>query len=216
MKKILLLILVSGLMLMTGTVYAVEGYSFSLEYTGKVEVGVEKDAEVKLIGTNGTTYTNVRIKVDIEGPATPKILAYDSSGVQHDIAQLGYWGPDAGFSVQGDFTNTTPIKATFSVAGEYDITLSLIDVANNNTVITTETITIEVSDVEQPGTDNEGTTGGTNDGVAGGATTENTTNNTITEIPKAGMSYAEMIIWIATLFVAISAGYIIYQRKVNA
>ena len=62
---------------MTGTVYAAEGYTFSLEYTGKIEVGVEKDAVVKLIGTNGTTYTNVRIKVDIEGPAKPKILAYD-------------------------------------------------------------------------------------------------------------------------------------------
>ena len=219
MKKILLSILVCMLIFMTGTVYAAEGYTFSLEYTGKIEVGVEKDAVVKLIGTNGTTYTNVRIKVDIEGPAKPKILAYDSSGVQHDIAQLGYWGPDAGFAVQGDFTNTTPIKATFSVAGEYNITLSLIDVSNtsNNNVITTETITIEVSDVEQPDT---GTTGGTNGGTTGGTATDNTTNNSgegnaIQEIPKAGMSYAEMIIWVATLLVAISAGYIIFQRKVS-
>ena len=105
------------------------------------------------------------------------------------------------------------------MAGEYNITLSLIDVSNtsNNNVITTETITIEVSDVEQPDT---GTTGGTNGGTTGGTATDNTTNNSgegnaIQEIPKAGMSYAEMIIWVATLLVAISAGYIIFQRKVS-
>lgn len=195
MKKIVCYILACMLIFFAGTVYAADEYSFDLEYTGKVEVGVEKDAAVTLTGVNGTAYTNVRIKVDITGPATPKLLAYDSNGTQHDIAQIGFWGPPSGFAVQGNFTNRTPVKATFTKAGEYEITLSLIDVANSNNVITTKTIKIEVSDVETLNTNN---------------TVE---NNTITEIPKTGLSFGEMSVILGTILLVVIGGCWLYQKK---
>ena len=74
MKKIILPVIVCMLVLFTGTVYAADEYSFDLEYTGRIEVGVEKDAVVTLTGVNGPTYTNVRIKVDITGPSIPKMF----------------------------------------------------------------------------------------------------------------------------------------------
>ena len=202
MKKLLSTLLALMLILFMGTVYAAEEYTFDLEYQGRIEAGVEKDASVTLTGVDGTLHSKVRIKVDISGPATPTIYAYDSNGTKFDIAEIGYWGPPDGFAVQGSFTNRTPVKATFPKAGEYNITLSLIDLENANNVITTKTIKVEVSDVEQA------------------APTENIIqneieNNTIEEIPKTGLSYGEM----STLLVSIIAvgviGYMVYQKKLK-
>lgn len=179
-------------MLAFGLVFAADEYSFDLQYTGSVVKNVEKDANVLLVGVNGTTYTNVQIKVDITGPATPKILATDSSGVEYDIAQIGYWGPSTGFAVQGDFTNTTPIKATFTEAGTYTIVLSLVNLADNNSIITASSFTIDVASEE--------TTPVVNNTII------NTVNNTVVEeLPKTGTSIGEYIIYfcvIGTIFLA--------------
>ena len=114
MKKILSFVMIIALVLCSiSPVFAVDEYSFDMQYTGTIVKNVEKDSVVILTGVNGTLHTNVQIKVDIIGPATPKLLATDTAGVEHDIAQTGYWGPDGGFAVQGEFENKTPIKATF-------------------------------------------------------------------------------------------------------
>lgn len=161
-----------------------------MQYSGTVVKNVEKGAKVLLVGVNGTTYTNVQIKVDITGPATPKILATDSSGIEYDIAQIGYWGPESGFAVQGDFTNTTPIKATFTEAGVYTIVLSLVNVANNNSIITSSSFTINVQDEETPPVTNN--------------TIVNAANNTVVEeLPKTGTNIGEYIMYffiIGTVF----------------
>ena len=153
MKKIVLPVLICCLLIAFATYsYAADGYTFGLEYEGTIKVNEAKNAKVQLIGTNGPTYTNVRIKVDIQGPSTPKLLATDSAGNEYDIAQLGYWGPDAGFAVQGTFTNVTPVTATFDKAGEYTITLSLIDVSanTNNAIITSRAIRLRSSLTASP------------------------------------------------------------------
>lgn len=161
-----------------------------MQYTGTVVENEEKDAKVLLKGVNGTPHTNVQIKVKITGPATPKLLAKDSNGVEHDIAQIGYWGPPTGFPVQGDFTNTTPIKATFTEAGKYTIELSLVDLTNNNSVITSKTFTIDVSAKQAPA------------------------NNTVVdELPKTGTSIWEYLMYtfvLGTVFVGIG---IYFNRK---
>ena len=139
-------------------------------------------------GTDATPHAKVRIKVDVTGPATPKIMATDSSGVEHDIAQLGYWGPDTGFQVGGTFENKTPIKATFSAAGTYTIKLSLINLESNDAVIVSKTETIEVL---------EDKSNATND----------TTNNTIEKLPQTGTSIGEYIIYAGIMITAIMFGY---------
>lgn len=183
--------------------FAAEEYSFDLQYTGTVIKNVEKNANVLLVGVNGTLYTNVQIKVDITGPATPKILATDSNGVEYDIAQLGSWGPPSGFAVQGDFTNTTPIKATFTEEGRYTIVLSLIDLSNNNSIITATSFDVDVVSEETPPAVNNPITNAVNNAV-------------IEELPKTGTSIREYVVYffiIGTIFL----GCTIYfnKRKFN-
>ena len=111
--------------------------------------------------------------------------------MEYDIAQIGYWGPSTGFAVQGDFTNTTPIKATFTEEGTYTIELSLVDLSNSDAVITSKTFTIDVLSEEPSSVNN---------------TITNVSNNVaVEELPKTGTSIGEYIIYfcvIGSLFLA--------------
>ena len=179
-----------------GSVFAADEYYFDLQYTGTVIKNVEKDANVLLVGENGTLYSNVQIKVKVTGPATPKLLATDSNGVEHDIAQLGYWGPSSGFAVQGDFTNTTPIKATFTEEGSYTIELTLVDLTNSNAVITSKTFTVDVSDTQTPAVNN---------------TVSN--NTAVDELPKTGTSIGEYITYFFVVGMIFLACTIYFNRR---
>lgn len=190
MKKIISFIMIFAVVFFSiSPVFAANEYSFDLQYTGNIVKNVEKEAVVILTGVNGTLHTNVQIKVDITGPATPKLLATDSTGVEHDIAQVGYWGPSGGFAVQGNFENKTPIKATFVEEGNYTITLSLIDLANNNAVITSRTINLQVYE----------------DRVPENNVVENNIieNNMVEELPKTGISVWEYVAYIGVLVITL-------------
>ncbi len=195
------LILFSMLVFPTN-LYAASGYEFKLDYTGDIIANKEKDAKVLLVGTNGTLYTNVRIKVDVTGPATPTVLATDSAGKQYDIVKEGYWGPPAGFAVQGDFTNTTPIKDTFPKNGTYSIKLSLLDVNNANQVITSRTIQVLVlNDVVENNNTN----------------TDNTNNQTtpVEELPQTGISILDYTVYGVVILAIVAALLIIIKKSRN-
>lgn len=208
MRKILSFISIFILVFcLVSPVFAVDGYSFDLQYTGTIVKNQVKDANVLLIGVNAPAYTNVIIKVDVTGPATPTILATDTTGVEHDIAQLGFWGPTAGFPVQGDFTNTTPIKATFPEEGNYTITLTLQDVNNSYTAIASRTFTIQVY---------EDNTGGNIVGNVVDNTVTNAVDNTIEELPKTGTSVVEYVMYIMAVVIVISiVGIYLNKRRTN-
>ena len=130
----------------------------------------------------------------------PKILATDTTGVEHDIAQTGYWGPVSGFAVQGDFVNKTPIKATFVEEGNYSIKLSLIDLANANAVITTKTFDLQVYEDTVP-----------ENNVVDNTVVE---NNMIEELPKTGTSIWEYVAYVAILTVVLWVfGMYLNKRK---
>lgn len=204
MKKLLSVIMIFTVILfIVSPVFAADEYSFDLQYTGTITKNIQKDANVLLIGENGPLYATVRIKVDISGPATPVLLATDSLGTEIDIAQEGFWGPPSGFPIQGDFTNTTPIKATFPEEGNYTITLSLIDLANANVVITSKTIDIEVFEDVPPANNN----------VIGNAVSE---NNMIEELPKTGISVVEYTMYIIAIVLVISIVGIYLNRRRKA
>lgn len=69
---LLMMIVVINLAYMP-VVKAADEYSFELTYSGDVVVNEEKSATVTLRGVDATTYARVRIKVDIQGPATPNM-----------------------------------------------------------------------------------------------------------------------------------------------
>ena len=198
----LLTAIIISISIFSGTANAAEEYSFELEYTGEIIANEEKDAAVSLIGVNGTQYTNVRIKVEVTGPAMPKLIATVSLSNQIDIAETGYWGPDGGFPIQESFTNRTPIKATFPMAGDYSIKLSLINLNNSNNAIITRDFQIHVSEPE--------TNTPTENTIIG-----NTTENVITEIPKTGLSFGEMGIYAIFAVLIIVIAYMLYMEKIK-
>lgn len=197
-KRILLIVFVLTLIICTANIYASDvsttnnGYNFDIVYSGDIIVNEPKNANVVLEGNNATPYTNVRIKVDaISGPATPSIIAYDSEGNAFDITQIGNWGPQGGFAVGGTFRNETPIVATYPEAGTYVSRMSLVDVNNNDQVIASKEFTITVQSKNPVADTNE---------------TNNIINNTIEEIPQAGISIWTYMLVIAIVIVALILG----------
>jgi len=190
-KKIFLLCLISTLILSISSVYATQpstpavgsGYDFEINYTGNIIENEDKNATVVLAGTDATPYTNVRIKVDfVSGPSTPTIIAYDTNGIGYNIVEFGYWGPEAGFAVGGTFRNETPILARYLDAGTYVVRLSLVDVNNNEAVITSKEFTQTVlasTPAEETPDENI---------IINNIDTNNVVNNTISEIPQTGIS----------------------------
>ena len=185
-KKIFLLTFILTLIISISSVYATQpstpttgnGYNFEINYTGNIIQNEDKNATVVLEGTDATPYSNVRIKVDfVSGPSTPTIIAYDTNDIGYNIVEFGYWGPEAGFAVGGTFRNETPILARYLDAGTYVVRLSLVDVNNNEAVITSKEFTQTVlasTTTEEPS--------------IGNAVTDNVVNNTIEEIPQTGVS----------------------------
>ena len=203
MKIKRIIVLIVCLLMMSACVYAADEVNFIISYDGIVVENEAKAVNIVLEGKSAPTYTKVRVKVDVSGPATPKLIAKDSLGADIDIAQTGYWGPDTGFPIQGDFKNETPVTATFPKAGEYTITVSLLNLESGNSVITTKSITVDVQ--EQAAMTN---------------TIENTIVNTVentvvnneeaTELPKTGTSLVEYVIY---AFVILAFIYMIYSIK---
>lgn len=198
-RRLCLLIAALAMVIFSNSVYAEDdAYSFDINYTGDIIENVDKNATVILQATEGTVYTNVRIKVDfISGPAKPTILAYDSAGIGYNIAELGYWGPETGFAVGGTFKNETPIVATYPEAGTYVVQLTLIDLNNNNEVITSKQFTQIVSSSTPPANNNIVDTNNSAANIANG-------NNVIEEIPQTGTS---IWVYISVVLIAIAIIY---------
>lgn len=207
MKKVFTLITALVVILSISTLsYAVtnDQYHFELNYQGEVIENEPKNAKVLLVGVDGQLYTNALIKVSISGPATPKIIAYDSAGTEFDIAQIGYWGPSSGFPVQGTFTNETPVIVTYPQAGTYTTTLQLVDVSNNNAVIASNEFTINVlsanADDENNGFEDEGL-----------VPNENTVDeNIVEELPQAGINLLKCAIYLLIISVVF---FVILKKK---
>lgn len=206
MKKLFTLFTILIMMLSISTLsYADsnEDYYFELTYEGDIVENEPKAGVVKLIGVDGTLHTNVRIKVDASGPTKPEIIAYDSNGAKFDIAEIGYWGPASGFPVQGTFTNETPVTVTYSKAGKYTTTLQLVDLTDNNAIITSKEFTINVlsanTDIDEDNKFDD----------------ENVIKdeNIIDELPQAGINLVQCSIY---LLIVASIFFIIKKKKSNS
>lgn len=173
-------------------VKAANELEFELKYDGDVVINETKDASVILRGTNATTYSNVRVKVEVSGPGTPKLIAKDTNNLEFDLAQTGYWGPDQGFPVAGTFENETPIKATFNVAGTYTIKLNLVNMQASEAEIISKTYTIEV--LEDATNVNE---------IEEEPTVDNNTENEVDKLPQTGTGIVEYIAYITIILALI-------------
>lgn len=206
LRKILITFMVCLVVLSSIVLAADQGYEFNINYTGQVIAGEEKKATVTLTGTEATPYTNVRVESEhISGPAKATVYAYDANGNKFDLSETGDWGPTSGFAVGGTFTNETPITITYPQAGTYVSVIRLVDLNNNNAVITSKEFTVTVVDA-----------GAQAPAIPENDTVSNATvNNTITSIPQAGISWWVYLIVIAAVIVAAWAIIIFIKNKEN-
>ena len=168
---------------------------FELKYDGGIVVNETKEGTVILRGTNASTYSNVRVKVDVEGPGTPKLIATDTNQQEFDLVDIKYWGPPDGFPVAGTFENETPIKATFPVAGTYTIKLTLVNMQASEAEIISKSFTVEV--LEDATNINE----------------VNEPENEVEKLPQTGNSTVEYVMYIA--IVAALVIFVSYKIKAN-
>lgn len=101
-----------------------------------VDVTLKAD-EVRELG-----YDSVLIRVDVTNKDNLVLKATDTQGQEWDVSQVGYWGPPTGFAISNDYDVTTTFKATAKEAGAYTVTLRLVDLENEEAVLTTKTITV--------------------------------------------------------------------------
>lgn len=124
-----------------------DDYSINLNYPLKsVLINTEQKISARLTSTaDATGLTNARIKVEVSGPATPKVMAKDTLGNDIDVVKEGYWGPNAGFPVGANYNVTTEFTATFPVAGTYTATISLVDIrGGTERTVTSEKMSMTV------------------------------------------------------------------------
>ncbi len=117
----------------------------------EIETGVfaKNNIDVRLFTSNMGLlgYERVRVNVIIDGPEGPwKLLATDSQGITHDVAQIGFWGPEDGFELTSLYDETTRFTAVFEEAGTYKFTLELVDLQNEDHVILSHTVVLYVQD----------------------------------------------------------------------
>ena len=201
-KRVFFIVFVLALAMFATTIYAAgDNFQFAINYTGNIVQGEAKDAVVVLEGTDATVYSNALIKVElVSGPSTPKITAKDTSGIEHNIMELGYWGPPEGFAVGNTFKNETPVVATYNDPGTYVIRLSLIDKNSSDRVIVSQEFTqvVETAPVNPEPSEN---------------TVVNETNNVVEEIPQTGTSIWTYLVIIVAIACVIYGGNLIIKKQ---
>ncbi len=125
-------------------------YKLTLEHTGEIIKDKEHAMTLAYASTMGKYYEHARLVAEATTPdgASVKLLATDEAGLEHDIIQSG-WGDAQGFKIGGkDVKQELETRATFSHAGEYNITLKLIDRDDSDKVISQENFKFTVLEKE--------------------------------------------------------------------
>lgn len=180
-------------------------YALNLQYTGEIVKEQEKEITVSYSSPMGRYYEHARLIATATTPegADVQLLATDEAGLEHDIIESG-WGDAQGYKIGGkDVAQVLKAKGKFSKAGDYTITLKLIDRDNSDTTIAEKTVQIAVVETPTPAEPEQKPTEPT--------TPENPTpeepkaEQTPTTLPKTGVN---MYIPIALILVSLLSCYI--------
>ncbi len=178
-------------------------YSIKLDYTGEIVKEEEKAMTLIYSSPMGRYYEHARLIAESTTPtgATVQLLADDQANLEHDIIQSG-WGDAQGFKIGGkDVSSVLQTRAIFSQAGDYTITLKLIDRDNSDQVIA-QTITnftvLETATPIQPNTpENE-------------EVEKVTPEETPKKLPKTG---SNLYIPIIVVLIALLSSYLYFNKK---
>lgn len=206
-------------------------YTLKLEHSGNIITEQENQMTLSYSSPMGRYYEHARLIAEATSTTggTVRLLATDSSSLEHDIIQNG-WGDDGGYKIGGkDVLQTLQVRGIFSRAGDYTITLKLIDRDNSDQIIAEGTFkftaveqtqtTPPVADGNNPGTTEPETTTPeenlpeqtTEEEIVPEAELEENVTETPTKLPKTGTNMYIPIVGI--LFVLIGASVYYNKRK---
>lgn len=114
-----------------------QDYNINLEYTGDIIAGEEKDMTITYSSSMGRFYEHARLVAEALTPsgANVKLVGIDDNQGEEDIIQSG-WGDPQGYKIGGkDVSQVLNVTGLFTDAGDYTITLKLIDRDNSDSVI---------------------------------------------------------------------------------
>ncbi len=179
-------------------------YTLKLETTGEIVKEQEKEMTLSYSSPMGHYYEHARLIAEATTPAgsTVKLLAKDIADLEHDIIQSG-WGDAQGFKIGGkDVAQTLQVRGTFSDAGDYGITLKLIDRDNSDAIIAQQTFKFTALETATPPT--------TNPENNPEQVEEINKEQTPTELPKTGFNIYTTII---AILVLLTSGYIVLNKR---
>ncbi len=195
-------------------------YTLNLEsVNGTLVKGEENEMKLSYSSPMGKYYNKARLVAESTGAGDVQLIGTDESQLDHDIIESG-WGEEQGYAIGGkDVSQVLNVRGIFSEAGDYQITLKLIDRENSDSVIAQKTFDFTVA--EQAPT--PPTTGGTENGTTENNpeeitppveveenVVENVTENQMpTKLPKTGTN---IYLPISTIL-AILTGTVIYYNK---
>lgn len=189
-------------------------YNIALNYTGDIIKNEEKDMKIVISSSMGKSYEHTRIIAEATTPygETVNLFATDEQSLEHDIIQSG-WGDASGDPIGGkDVVKELAVRGLFSGAGNYSITLKLIDRDNSDAEIASKTFDLTVK--EQATTTTPEETENNNNQVVGN-TEENEIENTENiekpaTLPKTGNTVYFAIIPIIAILIA---SYVYLKKK---
>lgn len=192
-------------------------YELNLQYDGEIVKNQEKEVTITTSSEMGKYYDHARLiaEVTTQTGGTVTLIGIDEQQLEHDLIQSG-WGDPSGYKIGGKVEQVLKFTGLFTEAGDYQITLKLIDRDSSDTSIVEKTFDIKV--VEESTVEDENNN--TNTGNNTENTTENITNSTEEqekveelpkELPKTGINYTGIVI--ALIVLAILIYFTKYRKK---
>ena len=192
-------------------------YELNLQYDGEIVKNQEKEITITTSSEMGKYYDHARLiaEVTTQTGGTVTLIGIDEQQMKHDLIQSG-WGDPSGYKIGGKVNQVLKFTGLFTEAGDYQITLKLIDRDSSDASIVEKTFDIKVVEESTVEDENDNTNTGNNTEN----TTDNTTNNTEEqekaeelpkELPKTGINYTG--IFIALIVLAILIYFTKYRKK---
>ena len=156
LKTSLSIIAIAFIVLLAGLLFASCGntdphstYVFETDAPEQVEVNEQINFNVTLkakdIREEG--YEKVLIRLELDKEDGMEIIASDGEGHEYNLTDLKTWG-GSGFELTKDYEVSTPIQFRATKAGTFSLTLKLVDLNNDEEVITEQTATITVVEAQ--------------------------------------------------------------------
>ncbi len=192
-------------------------YVISLTHTGDIVKGQEKEMKLSYSSPMGHYYEHARLIAEATTPANASVkltgINADTSAEQ-DIIQSG-WGDPQGYKIGGkDVLQELNVKALFSDAGDYTITLKLIDRDNSDATIAEKTFNFKVAEEQQTEQPEENQPGNSENENQQPTTEGNQqVEEKPEELPKTGNN---IFVLMGILIVLISAAGIIFYFDVKS